>query len=39
MHVQENGETTRPLEKDELESLNLERDDGTFRFEVYLAEL
>ena len=39
MHVQENGETPRPLEKDELESLNLERDDGTFRFEVYLAEL
>jgi len=39
MHVQENGKKPRPLEKDELERLNLERDDGTFRLEVYIAEM
>ena len=39
MHVQEDGKTPRPLKKDELERLNLKRDDGTLRFEVYIAEL
>ena len=39
MHVQEDGKKPRLLTEDELGPLNLERDDGTFRFEVYLAEL
>ena len=39
MHVQEGGAPPRPLTEDELGRLNLERDDGTFRLEVYMAEL
>ena len=39
MHVQEDGKKPRSLGKDELERLNLKRDNGTFRFEVYIAEL
>ena len=39
MHVQEDGKKPRPSTDDELGRLNLERDDGTFRLEVYIAEL
>lgn len=39
MHVQEDGKKPRLLTEDELGRLNLERDDGTFRLEVYIAEL
>ena len=39
MHVQEDGKKPRPLTDDERGRLNLERDDGTFRLEVYMAEL
>ena len=39
MHVQEDGGPPRPLTDDERGRLNLERDDGTFLLEVYVAEL
>ncbi len=39
MHVQEDGAPARLLTEDELGRLNLEREDGTFRLEVYIAEL
>ena len=38
MHVWE-GDKLRLMDQRELQSLNLERDDGTFLLEVYIAEM